>query len=373
MQSVYGKVIEILRDPIGRVNGFVLESGYEARSSADQPDLLAAIITLDSRVEISGDLQSGGEEAEILNATQITNLDSKRTASLQAAVCLRKPGMLSDGAPNRSASLAHIENVERSRPTGTISRGEGNADPIRLLLEKKASQRRSSRYDSEEDPQGGHVSPTRAVRAEAATEIEHAFDSLHRIQAILAYLNIMKRQVRGMSQMHEEAKHTYEQALARHTERDFEGAREFAAASECLSRVVEGVISRMLRADTTYPSLVSPPPEHKSTSGESSPARDDLGVVFAVLSRVHWLMANGTLPLEDLTQVRRIASWSDAFYQQARRLFQHGSHEDAAELAQSALDAARSAEHICRNWYVAHASDPHLHTIPSEIVRRKLS
>ncbi len=366
MESVSGKIVGLVRDATGRVGGFVLDGGEELLFSADLLDHVAEIATINSSIQIKFDLQNSSKEQRVLTATQITNLDSKQTASLRAPVCLRKPGMLSDTTPTTTASLAHLENMERGRPTGTISRDEGNADPIRLLLEKMASPRRSSRYASDDDRQRGHVSLTRAMRAEAATQIEHAFDSLHRIQAILAYLNIMKRQVRGMSQMHEEAKHTYEQALARHGSRDFEGAREFAAASGCLSRVVEGVISRTLRSDTTYPSLVSPPPEHQGTCGDSNPVSDDLGDVEAVLSRIHWLVANGTLPLEDRTQVRRIAAWGDAFYRQARQMFQHGSHEDAAELAQAAVDAAHSAEHICRNWYVAHAADSQHQTTLSD-------
>ena len=364
MQSVYGKVVEFLRDAAGRVNGFVLDGGEAIRSSADQLDLVAAIVTLDSRIQVSGDLQDGSNEQEFLIAAQITNLDSKRTASLPAPVCLGKPGMLSDGAPNRAASLAHLKIMEKDGPAVSIPQGDGRLDPIALLLEKMASQPRQSRHASDEDLQRSHV-PPHARRSDAAREIEHAYDSLHRIQAILAYLKIVKRQIHGMSQMHEEAKHTYEQALARHAARDFEGAREFATASGCLSRVVEGVISRTLRSDTSYPSVVLPPPEHTGACGDSSRVHDDLGAVEGVLSRIHWLMDNGTLPLEDRTQVRRIAAWGDAFYQQARRMFQHGLHEEAVELAQAAIDTAHSAEHICRNWYVARAGDFQHHTIPA--------
>jgi len=366
MQFVYGKVIKLLCDPTGRVSGFVLDGGHEVQSSADQLDLVAAIITLNSRVEISGDFQDGRDEQDFLNAREITNLDSNQTASLQAPVRLRKPGMLSYTTPTTTASLAHLEKLEKSTPTGTDKGGEANLDPIGLLLEKTASQPRPSRHVSDEDPQRGHVPLPRAMRSDAATEIEHAYDSLHRIQAILAYLSIMKRQVHGMSQMHEEAKHTYEQALSRHAARDFEGAREFAAASGCLSRVVEGIISRTLRSDTSYPSLVSPPPEHKSTCGDSSLVQDDLKVVEAGLSRIHWLIENGTLPLEDRTQVRRIAAWGDAFYQQAHRVHARGSMEDASELVQAAIDAARAAEHVCRNWYVAQATNSQSHIIPAE-------
>jgi hypothetical protein len=363
MQYVYGKVIEVLRDLTGRVNGFVLEDGHEVRSSADQLDLIAAIIGVNSRVEISGDLQNGRDEQEFLNAAQITNLDSNRTASLRAPVRLRKPGMLSEATPTTTASLAHLRKMQQVSPAQIDSHGEGSPDTTGHLLDKLASLPRPSRHASDEDLQRD-VPLSRALRSDAATEIEHAYDSLQRIQAILAYLNIMKRQIHGMSQMHEEAKHTYEQALSRHAERDFEGAREFARASGCLSRVVEGVISRSLRSDTSYPSVVSPPPEHKGTCEDSSRVHDDLSAVEDVLSRIHWLMENGTLPLEDREQVRRIAAWGNAFYQQARRMFQRGVHQDATELALAAVYAAHSAEHICRNWYVAHAADSPHHTIP---------
>jgi hypothetical protein len=364
MQLIRGKVIEFLYDAAGDVNGFVLDSGEEFCFSADHLGQVTEIATLNSSIQIMFDFQNGSRDQRTLTATQITNPDPKQSASLPAPVCLRKPGIPSEATPTTTASLAHLKNIEKDGPAGTDLHGEGSLDPIGLLLEKMASQPWPSRHPSDEDVQRDHVPLPRAMRSDAAAEIEHAYDSLHRIQAILAYLNIMKRQIYGMGQMHEEAKHTYEQALSRYAARDFEGAREFATASGCLSHVVEGTISRTLRSDTSYPSLVSPPPEHKATCGDSSRVRDDLDAVEAVLSRIHWLMENGTLPLEDRSQVRKIASWGDAFYEQASRMFQHGSYEDAAELAQAAVDAAHSAEHICRNWYVAHGADSQHYTIP---------
>jgi hypothetical protein len=366
MQAIRGKVIEFKSDAVGRVNGFVLDGGEEICFSADHLGDVTQIATLNSSIQIMFDFQYGSKEQSVLTATQITNLDSKQSASLPAPVCLRKPGIPSEATPAKTASLAHLRTVEEGRLTATGTPVAGSPDPIGLLLEKMASQPRPPRRGSDEYLQGSHAPLPRAMSSDAATEIEHAYDSLHRIQAILAYLNIMKRQIHGMGQMHEEAKHTYEQALSRHAAREFDGAREFAAASGCLTRVVEGVIARTLRSDTSYPSLVSPPPEHNGNFGDPSRVHDDLDAVEAVLSRIHWLMENGTLPLEDRTQVRRIAAWGDAFYQQARRMFQHGSHEDSAELAQAALDAAHAAEHVCRNWYVAHAADPPHHTIPAD-------
>src|SRR5208283_5203547 len=52
-------------------------------------------------------------------------------------------------------------------------------------------------------------------RSETARSIGLAYDSLHRIQAVLAYLHIVKHRVPGISQFLDEAKHTYVQALAR--------------------------------------------------------------------------------------------------------------------------------------------------------------
>lgn len=365
MQSIHGKVTEFLRDAVGRVKGFVLDGGEEICFSADQEGDVAEVATLNASIQIMFDFQNGSKEQGVLTAMQITNLDSKQSASLPGPVCLRKPGIPSETTPETTASLAHLRMLEKDGPAGSDSHSERNPDPIGLLLEKMASQPRPPRHVSDEDLQRTHVPLPRALRSDAATEIEHAYDSLHRIQAILAYLNIMKRQIHGMSQVHEEAKHTYEQALSRHAARDFEGAREFARASGCLSRVVEGVISRSLRSDTSYPSIVSPPPEHKDACEDATRVHDDLSAVEDVLSRIHWLMENGTLPLEDREQVRRIAAWGNAFYQQARRMFQRGVHEDATELALAAVDAAHSAEHICRNWYVAHAADSPHHTIPA--------
>jgi hypothetical protein len=76
-----------------------------------------------------------------------------------------------------------------------------------------------------------------------------------------------------------------------------EGAFEFATTSAYLSRVVEGVVSRTLRSDTSYPSLVPPPPVHPGTCQSPGRVQDELVAVEAVLARVHWLLENGKLIL----------------------------------------------------------------------------
>jgi hypothetical protein len=189
-------------------------------------------------------------------------------------------------------------------------------------------------------------------RSEAAEVIGQSFDCLHRVQAIVAYLRIVRRDVPGIGQLLDEAKHTYEQSLERFQNGNVAAAREFAAASAGLSRVVEILISRTLRYDSGLPSLVPPPPDLYSHSGDCSRVEADLEEAEFLLARIHWLLEHGTLPLEDRTQVRRIASWGDALFKQAQHSYQLVSMPDAVELAQAALAGAHSAEHVCRKWYV---------------------
>jgi hypothetical protein len=346
MECVDGKVSKLSYDSMGFLNGFVLGRGQQVRFWVTPANVSAItkIVMIGSRVGVQGDFRSDSGGEEYFRATLITNLDSKRTASLSAV----------GWRPDTVASRAHVRIVDAEPRSGENSHPEGDTEVIDLYLRQIASQSEPSACSSDENPWRHNVALPRAASDDAAAGIERAYDGLHRIQAILAYLNIVKQRVPGISQFLDEAKHTYEQALSRHKAHDFEGAREFAAACRCLSRLVEVVISRTLRSDTSYPSLVSPPPDHSNTFGESSRMREDLTEVQSILSRIHWLVERGTLPLENRTQVRRIASWGDAFYQQTRRMYRSGSIEDASELVEAANSAAHSAEHICRNWYVAH-------------------
>jgi hypothetical protein len=348
MKILYGAVVQLLRDANDRLRGLVLDGGEAIHFSMDHLDLVTAFVTLNSKIQITGDLRSDSNGQQLLTSAHFTNLDSNRSTSLPAPVRLSKPGMLWDATPNTTASLGLDPISEPVPPSETGLPTHSRPEILDRVLEEVAIKARRLQ----------HSQPlVRATRSDATSAIERAYDSLHRIQAILAYLNIMKRQVHGMSQMHEEASHTYEQALSRHAVQDFEGAFRFATTSACLSRVVEGVISRTLRSDTSYPSLVPPPPLRLGTCESPSNVQDDLDAVEAVLARVHWLLENGKLPLEDRAQVRRITGWGDAFYQEARRMYQRGAHQDATELVQAGIDAAVAAEHLCRNWYVVHAAD----------------
>lgn len=94
----------------------------------------------------------------------------------------------------------------------------------------------------------------------------------------------MKRQIPGISQFLDESKHTYQQALSGYEARNFAAAAEFAAASASLSRVVEIIMARTLRSDTSFPSLVPPPPENFFNFTDSGHVEENLAEAESVLA-----------------------------------------------------------------------------------------
>jgi hypothetical protein len=101
----------------------------------------------------------------------------------------------------------------------------------------------------------------RTTRNDAAIELGQAYDCIHRIHATVAYIKIMDISINnpGFRSIFDEAKHTYQRALSLYEGRDFEGALEFASASRELSQVLEIILSRALRSDLLYPTLVLMP------------------------------------------------------------------------------------------------------------------
>src|SRR5579859_1128102 len=356
MVFVSGWTRELLRDREGELSGILLDNGLEIQFPAALGHRAAKVIKEGCLVEVEGRLER--EEFSlgyVLQATVIKNLDSKESATLPAPKEEGKPGMQLT-TPIATASLAPADSGNWEKEAN-LSRDESFV----CGTAKQAPREEDSRtlapgsffhrllQDQDTDGQGPAL-----ARNESARSIGLAYDNLHRIQAILAYLHIMKHRVPGIGQFLDEAKHTYEQALARFAEGDFTGAKEFAEASASLSRVVEIVMARTLRSDDSLPSLVPPPPEHPTASPEPEYVKRDLAQAETVLSRIHWLLENGTLPSEDRAQVRKLAAWGDAFYKQAQRTYRDAGLEDAAEFAQAALAGASSAEHVCRKWYVSH-------------------
>jgi len=334
METAVGRVSELLYGADGEVNGLHLDCGEEVRFPEGQGHLVRLILEAGSRVEIEGIPASNDASGSHIEAALITNCDSKRSMTFLTPTNQGKPGMLADATPDAQASLV-LSDGDRQRIPGA---NEAKKDEL-------AEQNQPHRAPQQN---GG----------DAATAIGLAYDSLHRIQAILAYLHIMKRQVQGMSQFLDEAKRTYEQALSRYESRNFSAATEFAAASRNLSRMVEIIMARTLRSDTTLPSVVPPPPAAAGSSVDSDQVEESLAEAEAVLSRIHWLLENGTLPLEDRSQIRKIASWGLSLHKQAKHMCRNLDLPDAAELSDAALAGAHSAEHLCREWYVGRTSDP---------------
>lgn len=348
------RVNKFLRDQEGTVQGRLLDNGQEIRFSAALGNRVASIISEGSLVPIEGVPGSKDFPDECFYAIRVTNLESRESATLPVPKQEGKPGMQLK-TPTETASLANPEasihkEVSSDNPQAPPERGS-----LDLAAPEPQSAHPASFFHGLMSENSSRSGPS--LRNHAARRIGMAYDSLHKIQAILAYLHIINHGIPGISQFLDEAKHTYEQALARFATIDFSAAKEFAEASASLSRVVEIVTARTLRSDSSLPSLMPPPPRPE-TSLHPEHVEEDLAHAETVLSRIHWVPENGTLPSEDRAQVRKIASWGDAFCKQARRTYRGAVLEGAFEFAQAALAGAYSAEHVCRKWYVSHPWHP---------------
>jgi len=347
MKSLTGRVSKMLQDPNDNRAGFVLEGGQTVQFFAGHGKRVTSILTTGSLVQVEGDFQVEQDGEEYAESAFVTNLDSKQTTTLPALVTLGRPEMASRVAPNTPPSLAPSQ-------TGVVGkRNSKNSDLFDVLLVRAVSHSDRSKDAAKYKPLGRNPALPQATKSDAATAIEHAYDGVHRTQAVLAYLNILRRCVPGMGQFHDEAKRTYEQALSLFEAKDFDAARECAAASCGLSCVVEIIISRTLRSDSAYPSLVPPLPEHLRASVDTEHLEDGLEDVDTMLSRIRWLVENGTLPPEDRAHVRKIAAWGESFRQEAQKAFGNPASENATELVEAAIAVAFAAEHLCRKWYVA--------------------
>ncbi len=193
---------------------------------------------------------------------------------------------------------------------------------------------------------------------DAAMRIGQAYDGVHRIQAILAYMKIMNINNPGFSPILDEAKHTYAQALALYEARDFEGASELASASMELSQALEIVISRALRSDSLYPTLVLLPPEHETTNDDSIRMQEELYRVECLLSLIHRVAGNEASRSEDQVQTLTIASCSERLLRKARQLLRLAEMEGAIDLVHAAAMTAHAAEHVCKRWYAMQGIDP---------------
>jgi hypothetical protein len=201
----------------------------------------------------------------------------------------------------------------------------------------------------------------RTTGNDAAIGIGRAYDGIHRIHATLVYVKIIDISINnpGFSPIFDEAKHTYDRALSLYEGRDFEGALEFASASTDLTQVLEIMISRALRSDFLYPSLVLLPPEHQTTFDDSIRIQEELYRVECLLSLIHRVAENGTLS-EDQVQTLNIALCSEHLLKKARQLLQSAEMKEAIDLVHAATVTAHAAEYVCKRWYAMQGIDPYL-------------
>jgi hypothetical protein len=324
MKTITGRISGLLNDSAGEVNGVILDNGRRVRFSPDRASRVLAIATVGSQVEVQLPLQNSfGSEIDV-DAVCITNLDSQQSATLSVSPTTNSPEVSTGVCP----------------PPGA-------ATPLAP----------SSAHPFEWPPAKHPALQAWIMRRDVVDEIEQAHDALHRIQTMLAHFEMMKREQFAISEYLDEAKHTYAQALSRCQGRDFEAAREFAAASSGLSRVVDILISRtfQLNADGLKP--VSSGTEHVAAYCDERAAHVDLDRVEHLLDRIRRVTRNGTLPSEDRERVERLSLWSASLHGWARCLLENGVTEKAIDFVQAADAAACSAEHLCKECSVTRGKD----------------
>ena len=322
MRTITGKICGLLSNSAGEINGIVLDGGQSVEFPPERASQVFSVATLGSRVEVRALKQDGPILRAQFTGVLVTDLASKQSVSLSASSSRQPP----------------------EAPAG-IYPPPGTATPLAPAFQRAAA---SSTRESWQ-----HL----ATRNEVANEMEQAYDGLHRTQAMLAYLEMIRQEKTEIGEYLDEAKHTYVQALTRYQACDFEGAREFAAASGDLSRMVEILISRTFHWSSDYPKLVPMPPEHVLDRSDLGATKRELDRIQQLLARIDWVMANGTLPSEDREQVRKLSAWGANLRRWALRLLDAGAPTEAFEFVRAADAAVNSAEHLCKKCYVTRAAD----------------
>jgi hypothetical protein len=361
MQVIQGQVRRFLHGRAGEINAFILDRGIEVRFPSAQSTQVSRIVELASNVEIHGWTRPGPAGGMQFDATAIINSDSNQIVYLRQLPLPHEPEVppSSTAMSEEAASLAPLLHDGQAQDTASGNsfdsiEGFTGEDEDRVLSYKSHPADGTGSH-----PTGVAVATRWANREGAVKNIERAYDDLHRTQAILAYVKIVDLKDPNVGQLLEEAKRCYEQAFSTYQRDDFTAAEELAAASSNLSATVELVVSRTFRSSANSPTLVPSPPLRRATSTESAQAQNYLLRVQKLLFRIRWLLENGTMPAEDIQEVQKITTWSETFCLQAQRVFRAGGTEDSMELAKTAYEIARAAEHICKKCYVTRDASSH--------------
>jgi hypothetical protein len=323
MQMIHGKVRELLFSSANGLYGFVTDGGAEVHFAGGKSDLVRAVLSVGSSVEILG-CPCDSTSTAWLEAYWIGNLDRGNCVDLSKAPFPREPeiSFAELSAPQETTSLA-----PPSLATG-LTGGESRRNVPRSELD----------------------------RDRACESVGSAFDALHRAQALVAYIKILGRQGPSSSDLLDEAKRAYRQALTHYSHQEYPIAFEYALASCELSFTVETGVTRALASDLTLPTLVPSPPIRPAWKNGAMHASRALRAGSSLLLRLRWVLENGTLAAEDREQVRRLVSRAEGFYEEAVRYQEAGQWHLAMGSAREGGATARSAEHICRQAYLFHGS-----------------
>jgi hypothetical protein len=360
MEIVYGKIREILPGIEGMLRGFVIDGGLEVNFPKDVAKRVSGVVAVGSRLEICGHPFRGRSGEPRLDAEFITNLDLNRSVNLHAAPPMDKPEVPSSSSPtsNETAPLAPpARGRDKDKELGGSRQPKyPGSDSAESGYQNAALPAKPSMYTLPKDSPENSSKFSHADREGAARAIELAYDGWHRAQALMTDVRVAELRSPDVSQLFEESKHTYQQAVSSYQRKDFAVAGEFASASGELSRSVEIVASRILREESDSHATTSPSSEPHSDILNSAETQSGFARVGKLLARLHWLVQNGTLPLEDREQVRRIASWSEALYIKSQQSWKVGAFAEASYSISAAEAVAQSAEHICRQDYLARVS-----------------
>jgi len=358
MQVIHGRIQRFLRGSGGELNGLILDRGIEVQIPSAKSNQVLAIAEIGSTMEMHGWVRPGPAGGMQFHATAIINDDSKQFVYLHELPHNPEMPFPSTPTSEEAASLGPLPADQQGRGITAQAHEsiEDSSEP-----EKRRPFFHESQAASEPGSQRTEAATSILLgnRENAVREIERAYDGLHHAQALLAYLKIVDLESPNVGQLFDGAKLSYERALSSHRKQKFSEASELAAASSGLSLAVETVISRAFRASANSPTLVPPPPLHPATSGGSAQIHDRLLHVQRLLSRIHWLLENGTMPAEEIQEVQKITSWSESFLRQAQREFRTVGAESSADLANTAYEIAQAAEHICKKCYVTREDAPH--------------
>jgi hypothetical protein len=188
------------------------------------------------------------------------------------------------------------------------------------------------------------------VERDAVQRIETAHEHLHRVEAMLTFVGRAEQTLPKVIEYLDEARHSCVQALECCRIRDFEAARELAAASGDFAVAVEIIISK------EFDDLAGS--QNFATAAEGilgralEAPRAKLKQVQDLLGKLRWVTQNGTIPSEECRRITKICLWTDALCSRAERLFEVGAEHPAIESTLAAQAAACAAQHLCRSHYV---------------------